>query len=129
MTTDIYDKIIDSTECYIDYDAFYDDRPNEEDLQIRDGVIGIRCSFPKTIKKGKYVRSALGPVTYDAVKEFEALHILKKPLVVCATTGYWEGTAFLLMATEDFVITREDEVFIQNYKLGKLCRKGTNNAK
>jgi hypothetical protein len=36
--------------------------------------------------------------------------------VVCATTGHWEGTPFLLITTDDFTITLEDEKIIQQYK-------------
>ena len=108
---------------YIDYDHFYNCRPNEEDLQTKDNLIEIRCHFPKTIKKGKYIKSALGPVTYDAIKEYEALRILKKPLIPCATSGYWEGTPFLLITTEDFIITKEDEIFIQDYIHGQMINK------
>lgn len=108
---------------YIDYDHYYNCRPNEEDLQTKDNLIEIRCHFPKTIKKGKYIKSALGPVTYDAIKEYEALRILKKPLIPCATSGYWEGTPFLLITTEDFIITKEDEIFIQDYIHGRITNK------
>jgi len=45
-----------------------------------------------------------------------ALHALKKPLDICATSGRWEGTPFLLIAEDDFEITEEDEKFIDNYK-------------
>ena len=45
---------------YIDYDHFYNCRPNEEDLQTKDNLIEIRCHFPKTIKKGKYKNTAKG---------------------------------------------------------------------
>lgn len=105
---------------YIDYDHYYNCRPNEDDLQTRNDLIEIRCRFPKTIKKNTYIKSALGPVTYDAIKEYEALRLLKKPLAVCATSGHWEGTPFLLITTEDFVITKEDEKFIQDYIHGKI---------
>ena len=45
-----------------------------------------------------------------------ALHALKKPLSICATSGHWEGMPFLLIAEDDFEITEEDEKFIDNYK-------------
>lgn len=83
---------------------------------LKNNLIKIRCCFPKHIKKGTYIISEFGPVTYDAMEEYKALQILKKPLIRCATTGRWEGTPFLLMATADFIITEEDEKFIQNYK-------------
>lgn len=100
---------------YIDYDHFYNCRPNEEDLQTKDNFIEIRCRFPKTIKKGKYIKSAFGPVSYDAILEFKALRALKKPLQICATSGHWEGTPFLLYASDDIIITKQDEKFIQDY--------------
>ena len=100
---------------YINYDLCYKNRPTEEDLQTENNIIKVRCSFPKTIKKGKYIISAVGPVTYDIMKEYEALQILRKPLASCAVTGRWEGTPFSLITTDDFIITREDEEFIQDY--------------
>lgn len=84
---------------------------------IKNNIIKIRCNFPKAIKKGTYIISEFGPVTYDAMQEYKALRILKKPLIYCAVTGRWEGTPFLLMATEDFVITEEDEKFIKKYRM------------
>ena len=65
----------------------------------------------------------MGPITYDAMKEYEALRILKKPLVSCATSGRWEGTPFLLITTEDFIITKNDEIFIQDYIHGQMTNK------
>ena len=106
---------------YIDYDHYYNCRPNEDDLRTtKNNLIEIRCHFPKTIKKDTYIKSALGPVTYDAMKEYEALQILQKPLASCATSGRWEGTPFLLITTEDFIITKKDEKFIQDYIHGKI---------
>ena len=105
---------------YINYEHYYNSRPNEDELRTKNNLIEIRCRFPKTIKKNTYIKSALGPVAYDAVKEYEALRILKKPLVPCATSGRWEGTPFLLMTTEDFIITKEDEKFIQDYIHGRI---------
>ena len=48
---------------------------------------------------------------------------IKKPLIPCATSGYWEGTPFLLITTEDFIITKEDEIFIQDYIHGRMTNK------
>ena len=110
---------INKTNYYIDYEHYYKCRPNLDDLKIvdngHDKCIEIRTIFPKTIKKGMYIRSALGPVAYDAVKEYEALYLLHKPLYPCAVTGHWEGMPFLLIAEEDIEITLEDEKFIQDY--------------
>ena len=95
-------------------------RPNEEDLHLIENEYGrsirIRCKFPKSIKKNTQILSEFGPVTYDAMQDFMALHALKKPLSICATSGHWEGMPFLLIAEDDFEITEEDEKFIDNYK-------------
>ena len=102
---------------YINYEWIYKYRPEEKDLIEKDNVIGIRTMFPKTIKKGTYIHSSLdnGIVSFDAIKESIVLiNILKKPIIVCPTTGRWEGTPFLLQATENIVITLEDEKVIQN---------------
>ena len=102
--------------CYINYKHLYNSRPEEKDLLSKDKTcLKIRCHFPKTIKKGTYIKSAFGPVSYDAILEFKALCALKKPLQICATSGYWEGTPFLLYASDDIIITEEDEKFIQDY--------------
>ena len=101
---------------YINYKHLYNNRPEEKDLLSEDKTyLKIRCHFPKTIKKGTYVISEFGPVTYDAVLEFKALRALKKPLHACATSGHWEGIPFLLYASDDVIITEEDEKFIQDY--------------
>ena len=50
--------------------------------------------------------SEFGPVTYDAILEFKALRALNKPLQICATSGHWEGTPFLLYASDDIIITK-----------------------
>ena len=95
-------------------------RPNEEDLHLIENEYGrsikIRCQFPRSIKKNTQILSEFGPVAFDAMREFMTLHALKKPLGVCATSGRWEGTPFLLIAEDDFEITEEDEKFIDNYK-------------
>lgn len=101
---------------YINYKHLYGTRPEEKDLLSEDKTcLKIRCHFPKTIKKGTYIISEFGPVTYDAVLEFKALHALKKPLHICATSGHWEGIPFLLYASDDVIITEKDEEFIQKY--------------
>lgn len=101
---------------YIDYKHLYNTRPEEKDLLSEDKThLKIRCRFPKTIKKGTYIVSEFGPVTYDAVLEFKALHALKKPLQFCATSGHWEGMPFLLYASNDVIITEKDEEFIQKF--------------
>ena len=95
-------------------------RPDEENLPKRENEyekgIKIRCKFPKSVKKRTYILSEFGPVTIDAVKEFLALRALGKPLEVCATSGHWEGQPFLVRAVEDFEITEEEEIFIDEYK-------------
>lgn len=102
--------------CNDYYEHWYKYRPEEEDLKQND-IIRIRTHFPKTIKKDTYIISAFPVVSYDAMKEFYILYfVLHKPLVVCATTGHWEGTPFLLITTDDFTITLEDEKIIQQYK-------------
>lgn len=106
--------------CYINYKHLYNSRPEEKDLLSKTDCLGkvylkIRCHFPKTIKKGTYIISEFGPVTYNAVLETKALFALNKPLQICATSGYWEGVPFLLYASDDVIITEEDEKFIQDY--------------
>lgn len=102
--------------CKDYYEHWYKYRPEEEDLK-QDDVIRIRTLFPKTIKKDTYITSAFPVVSYDAMKECYILYcILHKPLMICATTGRWEGTPFLLVTTDDFIITLEDEKIIQQYK-------------
>lgn len=105
---------------YIDYEHLYNSRPEEKDIcfekdSLNKTYLKIRCQFPKTIKKGTYIISAFGPVTYNAVLETKALLALNKPLQICATSGHWEGVPFLLYASDDIVITKQDEKFIQNY--------------
>ena len=105
---------------YINYEHFYNSRPEEKDIcfekdSLNRTYLKIRCQFPKTIKKGTYIKSAFGPASYDAILEFKALRALKKPLQICATSGHWEGTPFLLYASDDIIITKQDEKFIQNY--------------
>lgn len=105
---------------YINYEHCYKCRPEEKDIcfekdSLNRTYLKIRCQFPKTIKKGTYIESAFGPASYDAILEFKALRALKKPLQICATSGHWEGTPFLLYASDDIIITKQDEKFIQNY--------------
>lgn len=105
---------------YIDYEHLYNSRPEEKDIcfekdSLNRTYLKIRCQFPKTIKKGTYIISEFGPASYDAILEFKALRALKKPLQICATSGHWEGTPFLLYASDDVIITKQDEKFIQNY--------------
>lgn len=112
--TDVHYKVIE--QYYINYEHLYNTRPEEKDLLSEDKTcLKIRCQFPKTIKKGTYIKSAFGPASYDAILEFKALRTLKKPLQICATSGHWEGTPFLLYASDDVIITKQDEKFIQNY--------------
>ena len=110
--------MIESYEEYIK--GCYDCRPNEEECHIKENEyersIQIRCKFPKTIKKRTYIVSEFGPVTMDAVEEFLALHALKKPIDIAATSGRWEGRPFCLFTTDDVEITLEDEEFIDDYK-------------
>ena len=105
---------------YIDYEHLYNSRPEEKDICFEKDSLNriylkIRCQFPKTIKKGTYIKSAFGPVSYDTILEFKALRALNKPLQICTTSGHWEGTPFLLYASDDIIITKQDEKFIQNY--------------
>lgn len=100
---------------YVDYKHFYNCRPNEEDLKKDNGNIYVKGRFPKTITKGTYILSEYPYVAYDIIREFQVLRqILHKPIVICATSGYWEGNAFLLQAEDDVVITEEDEKIIQD---------------
>lgn len=111
---DIHYQVIE--QYHTNYKHLYDTRPEEKDLLSEDKTcLKIRCHFPKTIKKGTYIVSEFGPVTYDAILEFKALRLLKKPLHRCATSGRWEGIPFLLYVSDDVIITEKDEEFIQNY--------------
>ena len=115
---------INKNKCYFDYKDYHQHRPSEEEFKISEydngkRYIEIRTIFPKNIRKNTYIISALGPVSYDTVLEAQALFALKKPLQVCATSGHWEGTPFLLYTKDDFFITEEDEKFIYNYKRNK----------
>ncbi len=112
--TEVNYKVVE--QYYINYKHLYNIRPEEKDLLSEDKTcLKIRCHFPKTIKKGTYIISEFGPVTHDAILEFKALRLLKKPLHSCATSGRWEGIPFLLYASDDIIITEKDEEFIQKY--------------
>jgi hypothetical protein len=103
---------------YVNYEYFYKCRPEENSLKDKPGNIRIRCVFPKTIQKGTYILSAFPAISFDAVKEFYVLYkILKKPFQICATSGKWEGTPFLVYAKDDIIITLEDEKIIQETQL------------
>ena len=108
------------TNYYVNYEHFYKCRPNEEDLTDEKGDILVEGHFPKTICKGKYILSKYPYVSYRIIKEFEALHKLHKPLIVCATTGYWPGDPFLLKAEDNVFITLEDEKYIIDYFHGRV---------
>lgn len=100
---------------YIKYIHQY--RPTENNLdKTTDNDIFLKCKFPKTIKKGTYIHSAFPVVSYDLVIEMLALLRLSKPIQVCATSGRWEGTPFLLYVKDDFDIDLNDEEFIEKFK-------------
>ena len=116
--TEVNYKVVE--QYYINYEHLYNSRPEEKDICFEKDCLDrtylkIRCQFPKTIKKGTYIISEFGPASYDAILEFKALRALKKPLQICATSGHWEGTPFLLYASDDIIITKQDEKFIQDY--------------
>jgi hypothetical protein len=106
---------------YIDYEHFYNCRIEEKDCKKDHypnyDVIFLNGQFPKTIKKGTMILSEQPYVAYDLMKETMALFELNKPLQVNATSGHWYGTPFFLSTTDDFEITLDDEIFIQNYQL------------
>lgn len=98
--TEVNYKVVE--QYYINYEHFYNSQPEEKDIYFEKDSLNrtylkIRCQFPKTIKKGTYIKSAFGPASYDAILEFKALRALKKPLHICATSGHWEGTPFYYM--------------------------------
>lgn len=97
-------------------------RPKIEDLETHYDGLGYLCikvegHFPKAIPKNTYILSKYPYVSYRIVNEFKALRKLNKNIVVCATSGHWEGDAFLLRTEEDIFITEEDEKFIENFSL------------
>ena len=98
---------------YINYKSFYKNRPNIEDVKQINGAIFLRTQFPKTIPNNTYITSE-EYLSYDLMREFLILRRLDKPLVICATSGHWEGTPLLLKTSADFEITFEDEKFIQD---------------
>ena len=99
---------------YINYDSLYETRPSFEDMKYNNGILSLRTCYPKTIPNGTMIVSD-EYLSYDLMKETMALFKLGKPLQVCATTGWWEGTSFLLKVTNDFEITKEDDKFIRDY--------------
>lgn len=99
---------------YINYDSLYKTRPSFEDMKYNNGTLSLRTCYPKTIPNGTMIISD-EYLSYDLMKETMALFELGKPLQVCATTGWWEGSPFLLKVTDDFEITKEDDRFIRDY--------------
>jgi len=96
------------------YELIYNSRPNIQDIKQIQNCIFLRTQFPKTIPNNTYIKSE-EYLSYDLVKEILALKALNKPFSICATSGRWEGTPFMLQTNDNFEITLEDEIFIQNY--------------
>ena len=110
---------------------FHECRPSVEDLKVTYGgpnkdipTVHIRTRFPKKMPKGMYVVSDLGPVSFDAMIEYKILLKLKKPLLICAYSGRWEGTPFMTITGDDFEITEEDELLIEDYERDMKIRFG-----
>ncbi len=102
---------------YVNYDLHYEGRPIFKDMKYNNGTLSLRTCYPKTIPNGTMIVSD-EYLSYDLMKETMALFKLGKPLQVCATTGKWEGSPFLLKVTDDFEITKEDDRFIRDYVYG-----------
>ena len=102
---------------YINYDLYYEERPIFEDMKYKNGTLFLRTHYPKTIPSGTMIVSD-EYLSYDLMKETMALFKLDKPLQICATTGWREGSPFLLKVTDDFEITKEDDRFIRDYVYG-----------
>ena len=94
-------------------------RPIVDDLILNQFCIGIKNVFPSFIKKGTFITSYDGIVSYDTMIEFIILvSVLHKPFGIVSQDWYDpdRGTPFLAQAIEDIEITIEDEKIIEEYR-------------